>query len=170
MKIKKIDINPDLYGLKCPRTLVPEYITIHETKDNSSPEFTIKWMSTSYNPVSFHYAVGDIDIWQGVDNDRTAYHCGDGAEGPGNNKSIGIELCYSKSEKKRYEAVKANAAKLVAALMKTYNIPIEKVVQHNYWSGENCPERIRKEEGSWEGFLLLCEKEFKKLNRKRKAE
>ena len=24
MKIKKIDINPDLYGLKCPRTLLQQ--------------------------------------------------------------------------------------------------------------------------------------------------
>lgn len=118
MEINQFLVDKDMQGLKCPKEMKPSYITIHNTNNNVSAEFNVKHMRLSHSPVSFHYAVGDIDIWQGVDNDRTAYHCGDGAEGPGNNKSIGIELCYSKTNTERYEAVKENAAKLVAALMK----------------------------------------------------
>lgn len=38
--------------------------------------------------------------------------------------------------------------------MKTYNIPLSNVVQHNHWSGKDCPNRIRKGEPyNWQTFL-----------------
>lgn len=76
----------------------------------------------------------------------------DGANGPGNRKSIGIEIC----ENADGNLLKAtdNAVELTAYLMKLYNIPLERVVQHNHWSGKNCPNRIRKGEPyNWNTFL-----------------
>lgn len=38
-------------------------------------------------------------------------------------------------------------------LMDKYNIPLDRVAQHNHWSGKNCPRIIRKE--GWDKFLAL---------------
>ena len=40
--------------------------------------------------------------------------------------------------------------------MQQLNIPIDRVVQHNYWNGKNCPATIRATEGAWEAFLAMC--------------
>ena len=58
--------------------------------------------------------------------------------------------------------------------MKLYNIPISNVVQHNHWSGKNCPNRIRKGEPySWQTFLNKVKAELapqeKTLYRVRKS-
>lgn len=76
----------------------------------------------------------------------------DGANGTGNRKSIGIEICEN-SDGNLLKATD-NAAELTAYLMKTYNIPLSKVVQHNNWSGKNCPNRIRAGQPyNWTTFL-----------------
>ena len=62
----------------------------------------------------------------------------------------------------RFYKATEKAVELTRTLMNKYNIPIENVVQHNHWSGEDCPNRIRKE-GTWESFLLKCgDKEYVK--------
>ena len=40
--------------------------------------------------------------------------------------------------------------------MAEHGIPIDHVVQHNHWSGKDCPYNIRHTAGAWEGFLALC--------------
>ena len=48
--------------------------------------------------------------------------------------------------------------------MQKYEIDIEAVVQHNYWSGKNCPNRIRAGQPySWQQFLLETQREYKAL-------
>jgi len=42
-----------------------------------------------------------------------------------------------------------NAAELVAKLMKDEGIPISNVVQHNYFSGKNCPRNMQESKISW---------------------
>ncbi len=73
------------------------------------------------------------------------WHAGDGANGPGNNQSIGIEICVN--DKAGFRQACANAAWLTAELLKRHNLPIEKVVQHYKWTGKNCPAMIRS--GEW---------------------
>ncbi|HJA41202.1 MAG TPA: N-acetylmuramoyl-L-alanine amidase, partial [Firmicutes bacterium] len=55
------------------------------------------------------------------------------------------EICYSKSGGERYVKAEENAVQLVAYLLKKYKLPISRVKQHNFWSGKDCPHRIRKE-------------------------
>ena len=58
-----------------------------------------------------------------------------------------------------------NAIELVKHLMKKHNIPISNVVQHNKWSGKNCPQLIRSSHKgfSWLHFIYQCERPIKRL-------
>lgn len=75
----------------------------------------------------------------------------DGSNGPGNRKSIGIEICYSKSGGDRYNKAEENCVQLVAMLLKRYGWGIDRVKKHQDWSGKYCPHRILAE-GRWESF------------------
>ena len=157
MVIKKDLIDKSKYGIKCPYEMKPTYITIHNTANKASAKNEINYMKSNNNEVSFHIAVDDKEAIQGIPFDRNAWHCGDGGNGKGNRYSIGIEICYSTDyETNRHEKAFYNAVKVVKQLMKQFNIPIENVVQHNHWSGKDCPHRIRKE-GTWDKFLSLCQ-------------
>ncbi|MEG0165943.1 N-acetylmuramoyl-L-alanine amidase [Anaerorhabdus sp.] len=164
MEIIQQLVSKEKYGIKCPHTINPKYITIHNTDNNASAQNEINYMQRNGNSTSFHIAVDDKVAIQGIPFDRNAWHAGDGANGPGNRNSIGIEICYSTDYASgRHEKAFYNAVEIVQQLMKQFNIPIENVVQHNHWSGKNCPSRIRKE-GTWEKFLSLCKEESEETN------
>ncbi len=135
------------------------YITIHETgnpdpgADGLAHAAYLKGAAEDAF-VSWHYTVDDRAIVQHLPDWETAYHAGDGADGPGNAESIGVEICVNAGGD--FEAAKANAAALVRLLMAEHHIPVENVVQHNRWSGKDCPHTIRHTEGAWEDFLALC--------------
>ena len=101
-------------------------------------------MLRNNHATSSHYAVDDQEVIQGIEDNRNAWHCGDGT-GKGNMTSIGVEICYSKSGGERYVKAEENAVQLVAYLLKKHKLPISRVKQHNFWSGKDCPHRIRKE-------------------------
>ena len=44
-------------------------------------------------------------------------------------------------------------------MLKKHKLSISKVKQHNFWSGKDCPRRIRKE-GRWVEFIQRVEKEL----------
>ena len=104
--------------------------------------------------VSWHSTVDDHAIVQHLPDYETAYHAGDGKDGPGNATSIGIEICVNAGGD--FEAAKANAAALVRLLMEEHGIPLDNVVQHNHWNGKDCPKTIRATPRAWEAFLGLC--------------
>ncbi len=137
------------------------YITIHETgnKDaGAGAKNHANWLSNGANgEIGYHYTVDDHEIYHHIPDNECASHAGDGAYGTGNLHSIGIELCVNADGD--FEQTKKNAAWLVAKLMKDYSIPISNVVQHNHWSGKNCPQTIR-ETGTWDAFLALCRAEL----------
>lgn len=52
-----------------------------------------------------------------------------------------------------YAKAMQNTAELVAKIMKDEGIQITNVVQHNYFSGKNCPRNVFERENSWSQFL-----------------
>lgn len=136
------------------------YITIHETGNSSAGADAAAhgaYLASSAGEASltsWHYTVDDHAIVQHLPDNETAYHAGDGAGGPGNAQSIGIEICVNSDGD--FEAAKANAAALVRLLMAEHGIPLANMVQHNHWNGKNCPATIRATPGAWEAFLALC--------------
>ena len=137
------------------------YITIHETGNRAAgagAKNHANWLSGGANgEIGYHYTVDDHEIYHHIPDKEKAWHAGDGGSGTGNLRSIGIELCVNADGD--FEQTKKNAAWLVAKLMKDNSISIENVVQHNHWSGKNCPQTIR-ETGTWEAFLALCRDEL----------
>jgi N-acetylmuramoyl-L-alanine amidase len=135
--------------------LDPQYITVHETGNTSVGATALAHAKLQQNgnsrQASWHFTVDDGDtIYQSIPTNEIGYHAGDGS-GDGNRKSIGIEICVNSDG--NFTKAKNNAAWLIDYLMDKYNIPIDRVVQHNHWSGKNCPEKIRKE--GWEKFIAL---------------
>ncbi|VDG98921.1 N-acetylmuramoyl-L-alanine amidase CwlA precursor [Lysinibacillus sphaericus] len=129
------------YPLKAPYAMTPEYVTIHNTANDASALNEISYMTTNSNATSYHVAIDDVHAVQGIPFRRNAYHAGDG-QGPGNRKSIGIEICYSKSGGPRYYAAEANAVEYVAGVLKQYGWGIDRIKWHRDWSGKHCPHRI----------------------------
>ena len=139
------------------------YITIHQTGNNTKGSNAIshgKLIMNGFN-ATWHYTVDDKNIVKHFSENIQCWHCGDG-KGKGNTQSIGIELCIN--EDGDYIKTIENGVKLVKYLMDTYSIPITNVVQHNYWSGKDCPKQIRegKEGITWSKFIELIKNEDNK--------
>ena len=153
------------YGIKSPYSMTPQYITVHNTANDAPAENEIKYMVGNGNQVSYHVAIDDKEAIQAIPFNRTAWHCGDGI-GIGNMKSIGVEICYSKSGGARYEVAEENAVQYIAKLLKEFGWGIERVKQHYDWSKKNCPHRIRGED-SWNSFLKRIEAATKPVTQKK---
>ena len=146
-----------------------KYITIHETgnaakgADAAAHAAYLDSDAGERDMVSWHYTVDDHAIVQHLPDYETAYHAGDGKDGPGNTTSIGIEICVNAGGD--FQAAQANAAALVRLLMEEHGIGIEHVVQHNHWNGKDCPKTIRATTGAWEAFLALCRGETENVSK-----
>ena len=239
---------PDIYktNRNCNKRESTEYICIHDTA-NGAPRANAKmhhrWiynMATdpeNKNTVSWHYVIGNDEIYQHIPLDEVAHHAGDGTrvkleffktsvkanndkpvfdissdgyyiinnvktevkcpldeEGRiptkdklpysgisykiddsgnyllgntwwsntykrignygGNLNSIGIETCVNTGV--NYTTVMRNTAKIVGMLLNKYNLSINRVKQHNDFSGKNCPMSMRIS-NRWEEFIWLIE-------------
>lgn len=132
------------YPLKAPYSMVPETITIHNTWNDATATGEVSYMAGNANPTSFHVAIDDKYAVQAIPFSRNAWHAGDG-QGKGNRKSIGIEICYSKSGGTKYAAAEENAIEYVAHVLHDKGWGIDRVKWHRDWSGKNCPHRILDE-------------------------
>ncbi|MCY9546763.1 N-acetylmuramoyl-L-alanine amidase family protein [Lysinibacillus xylanilyticus] len=141
--------------IKSPYAMTPQYITVHNTANDASAENEIRYMLTNDNQVSYHVAIDDTEAIQAIPFNRNAWHCGDG-QGNGNRKSIGVEICYSKSGGARYVAAEENAVQYIAQLLKQFGWGIDRVRKHQDWNGKYCPHRIL-DECRWISFLKRIE-------------
>ena len=163
IEIKLIPINT---AARSGYALKPKYITIHNTANTKvgadAENHAIYMQSSGKNSTaSYHYVVDDTEIYKLLPDDEVAWHAGDGEYGTGNRQSLAIEICEN-VDGNLLNATN-NAVELTAYLMKRYNIPLCNVVQHNYWSGKNCPNRIRNGEPyNWQTFLNKVQAEFNK--------
>lgn len=137
-------ILPSLYTLKAPNAMKPEYITIHNTANDATARNEIAYMKRNKAQTGYHVAIDDREAIEAIPFNRNAWHAGDGG-GVGNRKSIGIEICYSKSGGAKYMQAEANAIEYTAQLLKEYGWTIDRVKWHRDWSGKNCPHRILDE-------------------------
>ena len=149
--------------------LTPTHITIHNT-DNSSPGADaaaharyVKGADAQARQVSWHYTVDDRIIYQSLPVNEVGWH-----SGPGNSKSIGIEICMHQGmdESKAYD----RAALLVAVLALQNGIAVpDRIVQHNFWTGKNCPRVLRDKPNGWSGFLAKVQTALAQLRSAPKA-
>lgn len=120
-----------------------KYIVIHET-DNfnkgvgaSNHANYLKYNNTS--PTSWHYTVDDHEIYHHIPDNEVAHHSGDRL---GNLYGIGIELCVNSDGD--FNETFVNGAKLVAYLLKEYNLKIDDIKTHHDFTGKDCPHNILK--------------------------
>ncbi|SLB09981.1 N-acetylmuramoyl-L-alanine amidase CwlA precursor [Mycobacteroides abscessus subsp. massiliense] len=164
--VKKRIVESEKYALKCPNPMTPEYITLHNTANDASAANEISYMTGNSESTSYHFAVDDKEVIQGIPLNRNAWHSGDGTNGTGNRKSIAVEICYSKSGGARYRAAEALAIKFVAQLLKERGWGVDKIRKHQDWNGKYCPHRILSE-GRWDQVKAAIAAELERLGGKK---
>ncbi len=140
----------------------PEFVVVHNTANDAPAANEIKYMISNDNQVSFHLAVDDKEVIQGLPLDRNAWACGDGTKGQGNRKGIQVEICYSKSGGARFENAEKNAARFIAKLLKERGWGIDKVKKHQDFSGKYCPHRTL--DVGWSSFVNMVKDYLNELN------
>lgn len=155
MDIKQMLVNEKKYSIKCPYGMQAEFIIVHNTANDASAENEIKYMINNNNKSSFHYAVDDNEVIQGIPENRNSWNAGDGGNGLGNRKGIAIEICYSKSGGEKFDKAEKNAAKFIAIKLKEKSWGIDKIKKHQDFSNKYCPHRTL--DLGWERFLGIIE-------------
>lgn len=140
------------YGIKCPYEMIPTRIVVHNTANDATARNEIAYMTNNNYETSFHYAVDDKEIVQGLPLDRNGWHSSDG-NGKGNREGIAIEICYSKSGGDRFIKAEENAVDLIVYLLKKYNWGIDRVTKHQDYCGKYCPHRTL--DMGWNRFINM---------------
>lgn len=162
LTIQKLSANPANYGGSRNASSI-RYLIYHYTANRTDRAVSnATYFRNNVVKASAHYFVDGQEIYQSVEDLRTAYSVG-GAKwsdccstGGGsmygritNANSISIEMCSTNG--RITEPTLQNAVTLGKALMKKYNIPISNVYRHfdvngkhcpgwNGWYGQDCPE------------------------------
>lgn len=157
MEVRQMLVDPSKYSIKCPYTMKPTRIVVHNTANDASANNEISYMRSNNDETSFHFAVDDKEVVQGIPLNRNAWHAGD-SHGKGNMEGIAIEICYSKSGGDRFIKAEKNAAKFIAQLLKERGWGIDKVTKHQDYSGKYCPHRTL--DMGWERFLNMIRAEL----------
>ncbi len=170
------------YGRKYHRSMNPRYITIHATENYSGDAFAHAsalrngklraHKRPGGNRIGFltwHFTVQENLAVQHLPTNEQGEHAD--FDGPGNNYSIGIEMCEHRGNS--ISATMDRTAKLAAYLMYQHNIPLRNVVPHYHWprrgaspAHKNCPHFLL-ENGrpgrKWAGFLSRVQSHYNRL-------
>lgn len=114
-------------------------VTIHNTDwintaANTTPaeQYTRATVNGNMKDVRVHYYVDHKCAWQNLPLTLTGWHAADG-NGSGNMRTIAIECIMSKNYNDNDKASEDNAARLAAALLKTYGLGIDNLYTHTHW-------------------------------------
>ena len=138
------------------------YIVVHET-DNTGKGANAKSHSNfltggNAGETSWHYTVDDHEIYHHVPDDELAWHAGDTVVPHGGNRhGVGIELCVNSDGD--FEKTLVNGAKLVAYLLKAYELDMSAVTMHGDYIDKNCPSNLRND-NRWPEFLREVKKYY----------
>lgn len=163
----EIDFIPESNSNRPQTKINPQYITIHNT-DNTNRGANclaharyVKSQAARDRKVSWHYTVDDLLCVKHLPLNEMGWH----AASRKGNESIGIEICMHQGIDQA--AANHRAAILTAILMYDLEIPLKRVVTHNYWSGKNCP-RLLLDNGKpghkWQQFLDQVESIYQRID------
>ena len=151
------------WDIKCPYTMNPIGICVHNTSNNASADAEIRYMIGNNNQVSYHFAIDEKEVVQGLPTDRNAWASGDGRNGDGNRKHIHVEICRSTGDLETFKKCEQNAVEFIAKELKKRGWGINKVRQHHDFANKNCPHRTR--ELGWQRFLNMIQAELNKSSK-----
>jgi N-acetylmuramoyl-L-alanine amidase len=153
MEIKQMLIPSSNKKARPKIAMSPKYITLHETDNTDQGADALAHAKLQFNGnvrnASWHFQVDEREIYQSIPTNEVAWANGDGSNGTGNRESISVEICVNSDGS--FEQAKQNTVWLVRYLMNKHDIPISNVVQHNRWSGKNCPRNLRQ--SGWSSFI-----------------
>nr|DAO42253.1 MAG TPA: Endolysin [Caudoviricetes sp.] len=159
MQLTRLMVPESKYNIKCPYSMNADGICVHNTANKASAMSEISYMVGNNNKVSYHYAIDDYRIVQGIEENRNAWHAGDGSNGKGNRNKIAIEICYSTSpDADLFNKAERLAAQFIAYKLKEKGWGIERVSKHQDYSGKYCPHKTL--DLGWERFLNLIRSEL----------
>lgn len=123
-------------------------VTVHETGNTNTGATAnahgkLQQRGNDY-PGSWHSTADDKEVVVSYEDTARCQHAGKAA---GNNFSYSIEICVNSTTKEKFLAACRNAAEFAAIKLAKKGLGIGALVQHNHWTGKNCPERIRR--GNW---------------------
>lgn len=128
-------------------------ITVHTTRRKESTARSERaWLTCPSNmrQKSYHIVVDEDEAIECVPLGEAAWHANDGVMGLGNRGSIAIVLCESGD----YDRTLANAAELVAKLLKERGWGTERLRRQYDWCGRVNP-RLMFDGGRWTGWTLF---------------
>ena len=159
MQLTEVIMRESLFPLKCPYSMIPIGICVHNTA-NSATAREEKHNMEENDPteLSFHIVVDEKEALQMIPFDRNAWHAGDGLNGEGNRKYISIEICYSSIGGDLFAKAEANAAIIIAQLMRKFNFTIDNIKRHYDFSGKDCPHLTMLL--GWDRFLNMIKKDL----------
>jgi N-acetylmuramoyl-L-alanine amidase len=119
--------------------------------------------------LTWHFTVEDHDAYQHLPTNEQGEHAD--FDGPGNNFSIGIEMCEHHGND--LARTIDNAAKLAAFLMYEHHLGIGSVVPHHHWrrigvspEHKNCPHFLLDngtEGPTWRWFLDRVQAQYSRI-------
>jgi N-acetylmuramoyl-L-alanine amidase len=175
-------ISKGSYGRRYHRSMQPRYITIHATENYSGDAFAHAaalrngklraHRRPGGNRIGFltwHFTVQEDCAVQHLPTSEQGEHAD--FDGPGNNYSIGIEMCEHRGNS--IAATIDRTARLAAYLMYEHNIPLRNVVPHYHWprrglnpAHKNCPHFLLdngRPGRKWNGFLNRVRVQYERL-------
>ena len=136
----------------------PEYITIHNTADineaagtDDAEQYARATYNNNMGSVVVHYYIDETSCWHILADDTVGWHAADGTNGPGNTKSIAIEIIMDGSGKDYDTKAEDRGALLAAILLDKYGLTIDKMKTHRDWYPQKyCPAYILPH---WDKFV-----------------
>ena len=150
--VRQINLKQDMVragtcGRRVVRRMNPRYITIHSTQNYSADAWKHSLalkrgaLRAPKRPggnrigyLIWHFTVDDKVAVQHMPTNEQGEHAD--FNGPGNNYSIGIEMCEHRGS--NLGATMDRTAKLAAYLMVKNGIPLRNVVPHYHWPRRGC--------------------------------
>jgi N-acetylmuramoyl-L-alanine amidase len=187
--LREINVKTDLIpagtvGRKSYRPMSPRYVTIHSTQNYSGNAYNHALAlkrgalkapkrkgGNRIGYLTWHFTVQDDVAIQHLPCKEQGEHAD--FDGPGNNYSIGIEMCEHRGNDLAWTIDRT--ARLAAYLCYTYRIPTSRVVPHYHWPRysphikiphKNCPHFLLnggRPGGTWRWFLGRVELHYRRI-------
>ena len=133
------------------------YITCHETANERVGADAQAHADLQSNggarQASWHVQVDDKEAIRSYPDTAQCWHAGNDE---GNRNSLALEICVNADGD--YDTAFRNAAEVVRDWRIKHKLGRAAVKQHNYWTGKDCPHKMRLTD-RWEEFLDLTEPE-----------
>ena len=160
----------------------PRYITVHSTQNYNGDAWDHaralekgklrapkRRNGNRIGYLTWHFTVQEDVVIQHLPTIEQGEHAD--FNGPGNNYSIGIEMCEHRGNSRR--STLDRTAKLCASLMHQYKIPLKNVVPHQHWprkgikqEHKNCPHFLMtngRPGKKWSQFLRSVKRQYNRI-------